>query len=1171
MLLSIVQLLYAQNRNTDILTQIGKHSVTYDLAKSDSSFTMPKEFIIEGSESILLDSTKQLAKDLDYQIDYRYGRITLSLKLLEKIFSDSSRHSLTINFQALPHDFKRVYSLHQVEVRKDSTGKNSTFVSKSTSNILTEDLFGPGLQKSGSIVRGFSIGSNRDLSLSSGFRMQLAGKLTKDVDVTAALTDENSPIQPEGTTQTLREVDKVYVEIKHPQYAAILGDFNLQIDQSQGGEFGRINRKLQGARGIASFEGIGGSTFDGSLSLTGATSRGKYTSNQFHGLEGVQGPYRLTGPNGESHLLIIAGSERVYLNGELMTRGEVNDYIIDYASGEITFSSKRLIIPASRITIDFEYSDQQFTRNLFAGSISGNAFNNSVKVNALVMQEADDPDSPIDFSLDDSKRSILSQSGADRFKASLSGIVYMGIDSITGRGKGNYFTKDTIINGHQYSILVYAPGDSLALYTAYFSSVEQIPADTAGYTRISAGHFQFAGLGQGNYLPRQFIPMPQRHQVIELNGEATIGDISFSGEYAASKYHHNRFSDLEGSQLKGGAFTIHARYNPKQIRIGNTNLGELDAKLSNRYIDRQFIALDRLNEVEFDRKWNLSKTTMSDEEISELSIIYSPINMLRSALVYGKLNRPGELHSDRTQINVGLSDSSLSSIQYQIEKINTSSTFLLSESHWTRQRGTAEYEILKWRPGIRIEAEERTEKPNGSDSLRLGSFRFIEIAPRFTTAEYARMVASVELQLRTEDSAIVGTQHRALKSLTQLYTWQYTNPQLLTSSLTFNIRKVEFTNEFRQRGNSNSDGVLVRSQSRYTPFQRAVETDLYYEFSNQRSAQMERYFIRVAKGNGNYRYLGDTNGNAIPDENDFELARFDGDYIVVYLPSDQLYPVADLKASIRLRLQPAKFVQTTNRWWHKLLKIISTETYLRVDEKSKNPDTKQIYLLNFSQFLNEQMTITGSQQFTQDVFIFENNPELSFRLRHSNKNGLTQFVSTIERSHMQEQSIRIRLQLIPEIGNQTDIIRKVDKVNATTHSTRERDLLSHALISDFSYRPMNNFETGFNFGVTEVTNSYIPKNATATINEEGIRIIQSFPTIGQLRAELKREEVVLSNITDPPYEMTSGKVPGQSYLWQLTFEYRITNNLQLSVNYNGRKEGVRNPIHFARMEARAFF
>ena len=76
--------------------------------------------------------------------------------------------------------------------------------------------------------------------------MQLAGKLTNDVDVTAALTDESSPIQPEGTTKTLQEFDKVFITIKSPHIAGTLGDFELS---EQGTEFGVINRKLQGAMG----------------------------------------------------------------------------------------------------------------------------------------------------------------------------------------------------------------------------------------------------------------------------------------------------------------------------------------------------------------------------------------------------------------------------------------------------------------------------------------------------------------------------------------------------------------------------------------------------------------------------------------------------------------------------------------------------------------------------------------------------------------------------------------------------------------------------------------------------------------------------------------------------------------------------------------------------------
>ncbi len=1158
--------LSAQSSGT--ITSFGIQSFTFIINKRDTVYKLPKEFIVEGSERILIDSTVQLKRLYDYYIDYRYGKIIFSSTRLKQIIPDTILHEMMVTYRTLPIHFKSEYVLQQLEIRRDSVGGNKTVILQPSSGLLSEDLFGPGLQKSGSIVRGFSVGSNQDLSLSSGFRMQLAGKLAQDVDVTAALTDENSPIQPEGTTQTLREVDKVFVEIKNPQYSATLGDFNMQIDQKQGGEFGRLNRKLQGAQGVASFDRIAGSDIDGSVSLTGATARGKFMTNQFQGMESVQGPYLLTGANGENHLLVIAGSERVYLDGELMVRGDVNDYTIDYSGGEVTFTSRRLITNASRITIDFEYSDQEFVRNLVAGIISGNMINNRLKLNASFVQEADDPDSPINITLNDTTRAILRQSGSDRMKATIPGVT--NADS----GKGQYFFSDSIINGRK--ILVYAPGDPRATLSVTFSPVEQVPPDSAGYERIAAGQFRFVGIGQGSYLPLQFLPMPQLHQVFDMNAQASLtSDFSVSGEYALSNFNQNRFSNQDSSTLQGDAFTFSARYNPKRLLIVGKNIGEVDAHVSERFVDKSFVPLDRANEVEFDRKWNLSESANADEEIQEFSLSYLPIRSVNGAVSFGVLNRPGEVHSDRTQFNIGVSDSSLPSAQYQIELINTSDSFLQNDSRWTRQRGTMEYNISKWRPGIRVESEERIATPMGQDSISQNSFRFLEIAPHLISAEFWKMTVTAEYQIRTEDSVVAGTISRASRSLTQLYNWQLLGWQALSSSLTLNIRKVEFTDEFKNRGDLNTDGILVRSQTRFTPFQRAVETDLYYEFSNQRSARLERVFIQVAKGSGSYKYLGDVNGNGILNENNFELTTYDGDYIVVYIPSDQLYPVADLKASIRFRLQPVRLIPTASTWINKALRAISTETYLRVDERSEDSDTKQIYLLNFSHFLNDQTTLAGSQQITQDLFLFENNSDLSFRFRYNERYSLTQFVSSIENSFQEERSVRIRSQLVPEIGNQTDFINKNDRMTASSPSSEERDLVSNALLSDFSYRPMINWEIGFNIGATEIVNHFGGINATSDINEEGIRIVQSFPGIGQLHAEFKRDEVSLANITNPnlslPYEFTEGKATGQSFFWQVTFDYRINTNLQLSFNYNGRKEGAGSPIHLARMEARAFF
>ena len=145
-------------------------------------------------------------------------------------------------------------------------------------------------ESNGTLLRGFSLGTNKDLSVNSGLRLQLSGKLSKDITIVAALTDENTPIQPEGNTERLEELDKVFIQIKHKIGTATFGDYELKTDV---GEFGRIDRKLQGVIGKVNLE-----NYSGSIAIAGA--RGKFNTMQFNGIDGVQGPYRLHGVNNEN-------------------------------------------------------------------------------------------------------------------------------------------------------------------------------------------------------------------------------------------------------------------------------------------------------------------------------------------------------------------------------------------------------------------------------------------------------------------------------------------------------------------------------------------------------------------------------------------------------------------------------------------------------------------------------------------------------------------------------------------------------------------------------------------------------------------------------------------------------------------------------------------------------
>ena len=238
-------------------------------------------------------------------------------------------------------------------------------------------------------------------------------------------------------------------------------------------------------------------------------------------------------------------------------------------------------------------------------------------------------------------------------------------------------------------------------------------------------------------------------------------------------------------------------------------------------------------------------------------------------------------------------------------------------------------------------------------------------------------------------------------------------------------------------------------------------------------------FLQVAKGSGNYRYLGDLNGNGIADESEFEQTRFDGDYVAFYLPGDQLVPVSDLKTGFRVRFQPSRLLQRPSSLLERIVRSISTETVVRIEERSTDPDTRQIYLLNFPHFLNEQTTITGSNLLTQDVYLFENDPSLSVRFRFNQRRGLIRLAQAPEKSLLRERSVRVRSQLVKEIGNETEFINKIDQVNSSSPSPRLRDLLSNELRTRFSYRPEPAWEVSYGIGVSRVLNRYGGQDARA--------------------------------------------------------------------------------------------
>jgi hypothetical protein len=290
------------------------------------------------------------------------------------------------------------------------------------------------------------------------------------------------------------------------------------------------------------------------------------------------------------------------------------------------------------------------------------------------------------------------------------------------------------------------------------------------------------------------------------------------------------------------------------------------------------------------------------------------------------------------------------------------------------------------------------------------------------------------------------------------------------------------------------------------------------------------------------------------------------------VPTSELFPVINLKTSTRWRIDFKKIFNKKHSLISKLLSPIFSETVLRLDEYSKESDITSVLLLNKDVLMNDSTTIRGANSFQQDLFLFKNKPDLSFRFRFVENNKLTQYNNGNEQGYFAERSLRIKFRMVKEIRNQTDFINQSDFVHTGVNNQRARLLHNNTVTSDFSYRPIQNIEVGLKISVGESVDN-LPQNPTEIkTNSQLIRFTYSFTNKGRLRIEAERSEVT-DNGTDNiiPYEMLRGKVVGKNYFWRVNFDYRLANNLQLTLNYLGRKQGVGDIVHNMRTEARAYF
>ena len=336
---------------------------TFELKAGEQEFRVKYPPILPNSERVTTVDGEVMVRGVDYQIDFYLGTITLKAHRLTDGIA-----KLKINYRTLPFAIKQVYKrdLYATEeplvetpdgaVPRDPYAQLPGEPTDELDSLRVTDSSTSQLEVSGSQTFGISVGSGRGVTQNQELRVNVEGKVSENISVLALLSDQDLPIQPEGTTENIQDIDQKLIRITHPNMRGSLGDFEGTLGQS---EFIFFPRALEGVQIEGDFKSV-----DFHL-IPSAIPKGQSTSLVLTGEEG-RSEYRLT-VDGQ-YVIVKAGSEIVWLNGERMRRGENNDYIIrEYGDPIVEFNSKHLITSNDVIRIDFEYipEERAYQQNLY--------------------------------------------------------------------------------------------------------------------------------------------------------------------------------------------------------------------------------------------------------------------------------------------------------------------------------------------------------------------------------------------------------------------------------------------------------------------------------------------------------------------------------------------------------------------------------------------------------------------------------------------------------------------------------------------------------------------------------------------------------------------------------------------------------------------------------------
>jgi hypothetical protein len=1069
-----------------------------------------------------------------YHVDFPKGKIVFKS---DSILSDS----LEIKYLTFPQYITKEYAIYDDSkvVSNAAAGNLYSIKRESISKFKPFD----GLNTSGSISRGITIGNNQNTVVNSNLDLQITGKISDKVSLRASIQDSNIPLQDGGYSQKLDEFDQIFIELFSDKWSIRAGDLFLENRTSQ---FLNFNKKVQG---LSTRFSLGNSDSKTEIYASAAIVRGQYARSTFTGQEGNQGPYKLKGNNDELYVLVISGSERVYVNGILLERGENNDYVIDYNAGEIVFTSLFPITSEMRINVEYQYTDRNFTRLVTYGGVTHER--EKFKIGAFLYSENDVKNQPLQQNLSEEQVDILKEAGDNQSLMSAP-------SAYQDTYSENKILYRKITVGAE-DVYEYSNDENETLYNVSFIYIGEnqgnyIISNNNAIGKIYEYVAPTNGVLQGNYEPVVKLIAPTKIQIATVLGNYSPSEkTNIDFELAVSNNDQNLYSSIDDNNNKGVAAKINGK---QRLYTGKFNL---DLMTKYDFVQQDFKTIERLYNIEFNRDWNIS-TVLGNQSLLQSGLNFNFLQKGYARYQFEKLDFSQNFSGNRHLVE--------SNLKFNKTALVTNFSAMNSQneaydSKFIRNQTKILQHLDKNWVGATFNMEDNQQENTETNEFTSLSQRYTEYGFFAGRGDSTNVYVEIGYKNRANDSLTNNVIERVNQSHSYYLKSQLIKTDKSNLSIYLNYRNLKY------KDNQIPDETSLNSRLLYTNsfFNNLIQSSTIYETTSGTIAQQEFTYLEVDPGQGVYMW-NDYNNNGIQEIQEFEVAPFpdQATFVRVYLPNQTYIKTHQNRFSQSLIFNGLAWQNKTGV--QKFLSHFYNQFSFLVERKIEKENSN----FDLNPFSNNENTLGLNNNFRNSLFYNKGkqNHSVTYTYVNNHSKSLLNVGSQEAKSyiHQIQYAHLVAKTWLFQINSQTGNTKSYSE----NYSSKDYEIDNYSASPKISYL----FSKNASWDIF-----YEYKHQKNTINSMEMLKQNQLGTGLTLNSEkgftlngtysFYNNSLVGEASSSVSFQMLQGLQAGKNSVWQLLLQKNITQYLDININYQGRKSETSKTIHTGNIQLRAFF